>query len=107
MNAIKKYFGLIWLILAADGEVAAGLLIQRLPVKGQDNLEGSESRSADEDEIGVNEDYNRIAMLAATLKRFGVATIQSPIDCSISSSTSYVWNRIWRMRRSGPEESQV
>ena len=57
------------LILAADGEVAAGLLIQRLPVKGQDNLEGSESRSADEDEIGVNEDYNRIAMLAATLKR--------------------------------------
>lgn len=57
------------LILAANGEVAAGLLIQRLPVKGQDNLEGSESRNADEDEIGVNEDYNRIAMLAATLKR--------------------------------------
>ncbi|MGH8831936.1 MAG: Hsp33 family molecular chaperone HslO [Polaromonas sp.] len=57
------------LILAADGEVAAGLLIQRLPVKGQGNLEGRIDRDANEDQIGVNEDYKRIAMLAATLKR--------------------------------------
>jgi len=48
------------LILAADGNMAAGLLIQRLPVKGQGNLE---------DQIGKNEDYKRIAMLASTLKR--------------------------------------
>ena len=57
------------LILAADGQVAAGLLIQRLPVKGQGNLEGQIDREANEDQIGVNEDYKRIAMLAATLKR--------------------------------------
>jgi len=57
------------LILAADGNVAAGLLIQRLPVKGQGNLEGQIDRDANEDQIGVNEDYKRIAMLAGTLKR--------------------------------------
>ena len=57
------------LILAADGNVAAGLLIQRLPVKGQGNLEGQMDRQANEDQIGVNEDYQRIAMLAGTLKR--------------------------------------
>ena len=55
------------LILAADGQVAAGLLIQRLPVQGQGNLQGGQR--ADEDEIGRNEDYKRIAMLAGTLKR--------------------------------------
>ena len=49
------------LILAADGQVAAGLLIQRLPVQGQ--------QRTDEDEIGRNEDYQRIALLAGTLKR--------------------------------------
>ena len=57
------------LILAADGNVAAGLLIQRLPVKGQGNLEGQIDRDANEDQIGVNEDYQRIALLAGTLKR--------------------------------------
>lgn len=55
------------LILAADGNVAAGLLIQRLPVKGQGNLEGRIDRDANEDQIGLNEDYQRIAMLAGTL----------------------------------------
>ncbi len=57
------------LILAADGVVAAGLLIQRLPVKGVGNLQGQTDRHADEDQIGINEDYNRIAILARTLKR--------------------------------------
>lgn len=57
------------LILAADGQVAAGLLIQRLPVKGEGNLEGQIDRDANEDEIGRNEDYKRIALLAGTLKR--------------------------------------
>ncbi len=57
------------LILAADGQVAAGLLIQRLPVKGEGNLESQRDRDADEDQIGRNEDYKRIALLAGTLKR--------------------------------------
>lgn len=51
------------LVLAANDEVAAGLLIQRLPVEGGANL-GAERN---EDGIGLSEDYNRIAMLASTL----------------------------------------
>jgi molecular chaperone Hsp33 len=57
------------LVLAADSKVAAGLLIQRLPVQGEGNLAGSMVSKANEDEIGVNEDYNRIATLAASLTR--------------------------------------
>ncbi|MBU7572780.1 MAG: Hsp33 family molecular chaperone HslO [Hydrogenophaga sp.] len=56
------------LVLAADDKMAAGLLIQRLPLQGVDNLAG-QSGARDEDQIGVNEDYNRIAILASSLKR--------------------------------------
>ena len=55
------------LVLAANDEVAAGLLIQRLPVQGLGNL-SAQSSAADEDEIGRNEDYARIAILAQTLQ---------------------------------------
>ncbi|MDB5963789.1 MAG: Hsp33 family molecular chaperone HslO [Polaromonas sp.] len=65
------------LILAADGKLAAGLLIQRLPVKGEGNLEGTVDRDANEDEIGVNEDYKRIALLAGTLKREELLTLDA------------------------------
>lgn len=65
------------LILAADGQMAAGLLIQRLPVKGQDNLEGQMDSDANEDQIGLNEDYKRIAMLAGTLKREELLTLDA------------------------------
>lgn len=51
------------LVLAASGEVAAGLLIQRMPVQGEGNLAGR----ANEDDIGSSEDYNRIATLARSL----------------------------------------
>ncbi len=59
------------LVLAADDKVAAGLLIQRMPVKGEGNLGGGAelSHSENEDQIGRNEDYNRIATLAASLTR--------------------------------------
>jgi molecular chaperone Hsp33 len=53
------------LMLAADENVAAGLLIQRLPVEGEGNLE----RAQREDEIGLNEAFNRIAHLASTTSR--------------------------------------
>jgi molecular chaperone Hsp33 len=53
------------LVLAADDQVAAGLLIQRMPVEGEANLAGRRN----EDDIGRSEDYQRIAMLAATLTR--------------------------------------
>ena len=57
------------LVLAANDKVAAGLLIQRLPMQGEANLSGGGAIRHDEDEIGKNEDYNRIAILAASLKR--------------------------------------
>lgn len=55
------------LVLAADDQCAAGLLIQRLPMQGDSNLSGSGWKSGDEDGIGRSEDFNRIALLAATL----------------------------------------
>ncbi|GKT23383.1 Hsp33 family molecular chaperone HslO [Acidovorax sp. SUPP3334] len=57
------------LVLAADDKVAAGLLIQRMPIKGEGNLAGEMTYRENEDEIGRNEDYNRIATLAASLTR--------------------------------------
>ncbi len=57
------------LVLAADDKVAAGLLIQRLPMQGENNLSGSLVSKENEDAIGLNEDYNRVATLAASLKR--------------------------------------
>ncbi len=66
------------LVLAANGQVAAGLLIQRLPVKGEANLQGGSSAvQANEDEIGRNEDYNRISILAASLKRDELLTLDA------------------------------
>ncbi len=64
------------LVLAANDEVAAGLLIQRLPMSGAANLAGEVLISADEDQIGRNEDYKRIAMLAATLTSPELLTLQ-------------------------------
>ncbi|RYF61228.1 MAG: Hsp33 family molecular chaperone HslO, partial [Comamonadaceae bacterium] len=57
------------LVLAADDKVAAGLLIQRMPIKGEGNLAGELSHRENEDQIGHNEDYNRIATLASSLTR--------------------------------------
>ena len=55
------------LVLAANDTVAAGLLVQRMPIKGEGNLAGGAAQREDEDQIGRNEDYNRIATLAASL----------------------------------------
>lgn len=61
------------LILAANDELAAGLLIQRLPVQGEGNLGGARN----EDDIGLSEAYNRIAHLAATLTREELLTLDA------------------------------
>jgi len=53
------------LILAANDEIAAGLLIQRMPVEGEANLAGTDRAATAE--MDVAEQYNRIAHLAATL----------------------------------------
>jgi molecular chaperone Hsp33 len=62
------------LVLAANAEVAAGLLIQRMPVEGDGNLAGRRN----EDDIGLSESFNRIAMLAATLTREELLELDAP-----------------------------
>ncbi len=54
------------LVLAANAEVAAGLLIQRMPTAGEANLAGSAHAEADTD---AEEDFRRISLLAASLTR--------------------------------------
>jgi molecular chaperone Hsp33 len=61
------------LILAANDEMAAGLLIQRLPVEGSGNL----GAASNEDLIGLSEGFNRIAHLAATLTREELLTLDA------------------------------
>jgi molecular chaperone Hsp33 len=67
------------LVLAANDELAAGLLIQRLPVAGDANLAGGAAVARDEDQIGRNEDYNRIALLAATLTAEELLTLDPEV----------------------------
>lgn len=61
------------LVLAANGDIAAGLLIQRLPVEGEGNLEGRKN----EDDIGLSDAFNRIAMLASTLTSEELLTLDA------------------------------
>lgn len=53
------------LVLAADASVAAGVLIQRLPAEGQNNVAGGKPMDAEEQ----FEHFNRIATLAGSLTR--------------------------------------
>lgn len=64
------------LVLAANDDIAAGLLIQRVPKHGAANLAGKQSM-ADEDQIGRNEDYNRIAILAQSLTSDELLTLST------------------------------
>ena len=65
------------LVLAADDQVAAGLLIQRLPVEGEGNLAGQMDSVAREAELGQSEDFSRIAILAKSLKREELLTLDA------------------------------
>lgn len=62
------------LVLAANDQVACGLLIQRLPTQGGGNLQGQRSL-AEEEDIDHDEDYRRIALLASSLKREELLTL--------------------------------
>lgn len=57
------------LVLAANADVAAGLLIQRLPAQGAGNLSGSTAALSAEELEKSEEDYQRIKVLASSLKR--------------------------------------
>jgi molecular chaperone Hsp33 len=61
------------LVLAANETVAAGLLIQRLPLEGKGNL--GHAGSDEEAVEALNEHYRRIATLASSLKREELLTL--------------------------------
>jgi molecular chaperone Hsp33 len=65
------------LVLAADDRVAAGLLIQRLPVEGEGNLAGQTDSVSREAALGQSEDFSRIAILARSLKREELLTLDA------------------------------
>ena len=56
------------LVLAANMDVAAGILIQRLPLEGAGNLAGRYDAVEREAALGQSEDYNRISILTKSLK---------------------------------------
>ena len=63
------------LVLAANDSVAAGLLVQRMPIKGEANIARDHAHTEEADQLGRNEDYNRIAVLAASLTREELLTL--------------------------------
>jgi molecular chaperone Hsp33 len=65
------------MVLAANDTVAAGLLIQRIPLQGEGNLAGSMVSKRNEEEIGLNEHYNRLALFAASLKQEELLTLSA------------------------------
>jgi len=66
------------LVLAANDQVAAGLLIQRMPSQGVGNLEGQAQQAGAvgaEAPADDQEDYNRISILASSLTREELLTL--------------------------------
>ena len=64
------------MVLAANDQIAAGLMLQRMPVKGEANLAAAtESGEAEHDAQGLNEEYNRIATLASSLTQQELLTL--------------------------------
>ena len=61
------------LVLAANDQVAAGLLIQRLPVLGSANLAGTQIAPDDD----PDEHFHRITLLASSLKREELLTLDA------------------------------
>jgi len=67
------------LVLAANDALAAGLLIQRVPMQGSANLGGSVAPERDEERLrALDEDYHRIALLARSLQREELLTLDAP-----------------------------
>ncbi len=61
------------LVLAANDQIAAGLLIQRLPVQGSANLEGSQGAQQSEQDAH----YEHIAVLARSLQAQELLTLDA------------------------------
>jgi molecular chaperone Hsp33 len=70
------------LVLASNEFMAVGILIQRMPIKGENNLAGAKTQQLtsvnNEDAIGQSEDFNRIALLTASIKATELLAL--PVD---------------------------
>jgi len=62
------------LVLAANDEVATGLLIQHMPIEGEGNLERQARAASD---VGFADAFNRISMLAGTLSAEELLTLDA------------------------------
>ena len=60
------------LVLAANDEIAAGLLIQHLPIEGEGNLQGKKASAED-----IADAFNRMATLASSLTREELLTLDA------------------------------
>ncbi|MDI4633374.1 Hsp33 family molecular chaperone HslO [Pelomonas sp. V22] len=61
------------LVLAANDEIATGLLIQHLPVEGEANLQGKGKASAED----IADAFNRMSTLAASITREELLTLDA------------------------------
>lgn len=80
------------LVLAADDQVAAGLLIQRLPVEGEGNLTGQIDAAGREAALGQSEDFSRIAILAKVCSATSCYRSMRKPSCTVCSGKSH-----WRV----------
>jgi len=65
------------LVLAANDQVAAGLLIQRVPASSEAALSGAAAAQARREALERSDDYPRIALLAASLQRDELLTLDA------------------------------
>lgn len=72
------------MVLAADDTVAAGILLQRMPLMGENNLgenkvgeQATDAGGMREDGIGNSEDYNRLAAFVNSVKREELLTLST------------------------------
>ena len=64
------------IVLGADDVCCAGILIQRMPIKGLDNLGGAQL-VVEQDAMDRNEDYNRISILTRSLTTAELLNLKS------------------------------
>ena len=66
------------IVLGTDDDSCAGILIQRMPIKGQDNLGGNQ-QDIEQDALDQNEDYKRISILTKSLTTQELLTLKSDV----------------------------
>ena len=74
------------LVLAANAEVAAGILIQRLPLEGQANLAGDSAAPSPQAQAEAAAHYQHIATLAQSLQKHELLELNSWVNWLATST---------------------